>query len=167
MKPPTLAKLLKIRIRRARKEDRKSVFSILGGTKVFRQKELEVAREVFNDALKKRLTNGYLSFVAHNAEKIIGWICFGPTPGTVGTFDIYWIAVAPSFQRCGIGSQLVGFAEDKIKEYKGRLVAIDTSANARYKTTRSFYEKNRYQKTVVIRNFYAPGDHKIIYIKPI
>ncbi len=167
MKKPTPSKTLKIAIRRARNADRQPVLLILTATRFFRPDELKVAKEVFDDSLKKKFRNAYLSFAAHYAKKTVGWICFGPTPCTVGTFDIYWVVVAPSFQHRGIGSRLVRFAEEKIKKYKGRMIAIDTSASTRYKTTRSFYERNHYQQTAVIKNFYAPGDHKIIYVKSI
>jgi hypothetical protein len=35
----------------------------------------------------------YNVLVCDDGERILGYICFGPTPMTMGTWDLYWIAV--------------------------------------------------------------------------
>jgi len=154
-------------IRRAGPQDKQSVMTILKRTKFFRPQELDIAEEVFDDAISGRMNCDYQSFVAVVADKTIGWVCFGPTPCTVGTFDIYWLAVAPENQKQGIGTSLVGYAIEAIKALHGRLITIDTSGSQRYLSTQRFYESLGFCKEACIKDFYAADDDKIIYIRRI
>ena len=156
---------VRCKIRPAAPEDKKKVISFLSATEFFRDGELKIAEEVFDDAIRSGPGGEYLSYVAEQASDIVGWICFGPTPCTVGTYDIYWVVVDPSQQRSGLGSALVRFAEDKIKKSNGRMIVIETSASNLYLSTRSFYNKLGYLQMGTIDNFYAPGDGKIVYAK--
>jgi ribosomal protein S18 acetylase RimI-like enzyme len=103
--------------------------------------------------------------VAEAGSSIIGYICYGPTPLTEGTWDIYWLAVAPDKQNQGIGKALLNFAEAKIKGTKGRLSIIETSSTPEYETTRHFYQAQGYKMTCRIADFYAPGDDKLVFQK--
>ncbi|MBN1974857.1 MAG: GNAT family N-acetyltransferase [Sedimentisphaerales bacterium] len=96
---------------------------------------------------------------------VVGWVCFGATPCTLGTFDIYWIAVDPSLQRQGVGKFMLDFAEQEITKQGGRLAVVETSGMKRYEPTQKFYEKNNYCLSAKIPNFYAPEDDKFIYLK--
>jgi ribosomal protein S18 acetylase RimI-like enzyme len=150
---------------RAQPEDKASVMAILKKTKFFRPEELKVAEEVFDDALSGGCEGDYQSFVARDGHKTIGWICFGPTPCTVGTFDIYWLVVSPESQNRGVGTSLVQYATTVIKNCKGRMIVVDTSGSQRYLSTRQFYEKLGYRKESCVEDFYSVGDDKIIYVK--
>jgi hypothetical protein len=44
-------------------------------------------------------------------------------------------------------------------------VYIDTSGRAQYASTRAFYEKNGYVCEARLKDFYAPGDDRVIYSK--
>jgi ribosomal protein S18 acetylase RimI-like enzyme len=152
-------------IRRAGPEDKDVVMAILKRTKFFRPEELKIAEEVFDDSISGDSEVDYQSFVAREAHKTIGWICLGPTPCTVGTFDIYWLAVDPEHQNNGVGTSLVQYATTIIKNLKGRMITVDTSGSQRYLSTRQFYEKLGYCNEACIKDFYSVGDDKIIYIK--
>ena len=52
---------------------------------------------------------------------LVGWICWGPTPCTIGTFDLYWIVVDPAWQGRGVGSALVAEMEGQLRG-KARLI---------------------------------------------
>ncbi len=95
----------------------------------------------------------------------VGWICWGPTPCTLGTFDIYWIGVAPAWQGRGIGRALTNFAEQAITEHGGRLFVVETSSREAYIPTRRFYEALGYWEAGRLPDFYGPGDDKVIFLK--
>jgi ribosomal protein S18 acetylase RimI-like enzyme len=154
-----------IKIRWASAKDRAAVVSLLEDTKFFRPVELKIAEEVFDDAIAKGPQGDYQSYVALDRETAVGWVCYGATPCTIGTFDIYWIAVSPKSQGKGIGALLMDFATDLIKKQNGRIIVVETSGNERYISTRHFYEKLGYTKAAQIAHFYADGDDKVIYIK--
>ena len=42
---------------------------------------------------------------------------------------------------------------------------MDTSQRTEYASTRAFYESCGYLQEAVLRDFYAPGDGKVVYCK--
>jgi len=152
-------------IRRAEPRDRDAVLKLLAATTFFRDDELVVACEVLDDSLAKGPHVHYQSYVADEGGAAVGWVCFGPTPCTLGTFDIYWIAVSPDRQGKGVGAELTRFSEAEIARRGGRLVIIETSGRPIYDPTRRFYLKLGYHEAANIADFYAPGDSKVVYVK--
>jgi D-alanine-D-alanine ligase len=184
-----------IAIRWCRPEDRQVVLSFLAETGFFRPDEIDIARELIDSAIAEGPKGHYQSFVAcveqgsgfrdqgsgatdratadprpptpdtSKSSETVGWVCWGPTPCTLGTFDIYWIGVAPAWQGRGIGRALTNFAEQAIAERGGRLFVVETSSRETYTPTRRFYETLGYREAGRIPDFYGPGDDKIIFLK--
>ncbi|MDD4869732.1 MAG: GNAT family N-acetyltransferase [Kiritimatiellae bacterium] len=146
-------------------KDRDEIIRFTETTGYFRPDEIDIACEVLDDALVKGPEGHYQSFTAESEGKAIGWICFGPTPCTLGTYDIYWIVVAPSYQRKGIGFALMNHAEKIIRDHGGRLSVIETSGKCLYESTRDFYHKMGYSEQARVAEFYTDGDDKVIYTK--
>jgi len=153
------------RIRQPGPGDRDAVLAFVEATGFFRDDEVAVAREVLDESLAKGPGGHYQSYVAVEGGTAVGWICLGPTPCTLGTFDIYWIAVSPDRQGRGIGAELTRFAEAEIIRRGGRMVIIETSGRPIYDPTRRFYTKLGYREAARIADFYAPGDAKVVYSK--
>ncbi|MDD5134365.1 MAG: N-acetyltransferase [Phycisphaerae bacterium] len=156
-----------ISIRPIQKKDKPAIMTMLKDTKFFRAGEIIIAEEVLDDSIVCGIQGEYRSYAAIENNKTIGWVCFGPTACTVGTFDIFWIVVDPNSQARGIGTKLMNFATELIKKDNGRLIVVETSGMARYLSTQKFYENLGYKKEAVLKDFYAPGDDKIIYIRQI
>lgn len=152
-------------IRWSQPADREPVLNLLASTGLFRPGELDIALEVLDEALRDGQAGHYQSYTAELAGQAVGWVCFGPTPCTEGTFDLYWIAVDVRCQNRGIGRALMRRAEDLIARGGGRLVVVETSGRADYKPTRQFYLGIGYQEASRVADFYTPGDDKITYIK--
>ena len=107
-----------------------------------------------------------LSVISPEADSTVeGYICYGPTPLTEATWDVYWMAVARDRQGQGIGSALLKSAEKEISEHQGRLVMIETSSTPLYERTRRFHVGEGYEAICRIPDFYAPGDDKLIMQK--
>jgi ribosomal protein S18 acetylase RimI-like enzyme len=98
-------------------------------------------------------------------EEMMGFICFGPTPLTEGTFDLYWIAVHPRVAGNGIGSGLIRTFEQEVLTRCGRLILIETSSSAVYEAARRFYLKNGFQLAERIKDFYREGEDRLTYLK--
>jgi ribosomal protein S18 acetylase RimI-like enzyme len=124
-----------------------------------------VAEELIDSYLNDPSSSGYHILVAEVDSTVAGYICYGPTPLTEGTWDIYWEAVARERQGRGIGSALTKSAEKGIVRAKGKLVIIETSSTPAYEKTRHFYISNGYEIVARIPDFYAPGDDKLILQK--
>jgi ribosomal protein S18 acetylase RimI-like enzyme len=147
------------------REDRPRVTEILRGTPEFKPFEVAVAEELIDSYLDDPYGSGYYVLVAEVDSTVEGYICYGPTPLTDGTWDIYWVAVARKSQDQGIGSALMKSAEEEIAKSKGRLSIIETSSTPAYEKTRNFHVSHGYQIVARIPDFYAPGDDKLILQK--
>jgi len=144
--------------------DKPQLMQLLAATPEFEPAEIPVAEEVI-DAYLARPGVDYQVLVAEESLCILGYICFGQTPLTRSTWDIYWMAVAMERRGRGIGAALLRRAEDSIRRAGGTLVLIETSSKPNYLPTRRFYLKNGYKKSSRIVDFYAPGDHRITFEK--
>jgi ribosomal protein S18 acetylase RimI-like enzyme len=138
---------------------------ILRSTPEFKPFEVAVAEEIIDSYLDDPSGSGYHILVAEVDSTITGYICYGPTPLTEGTWDIYWEAVAREKQGQGIGSALTKSAEKEIVRAKGRLAIIETSSTPAYEKTRHFHISHGYEIVARIPDFYAPGDDKLILQK--
>ena len=126
---------------------------------------MEVAEELIDCYLDDPVGSGYYILVAEVNSTVTGYICYGPTPLTEGTWDIYWEAVARERQGQGIGSALTKSAEKEITKAQGRLAIIETSSIPAYEKTRHFHLSHGYEVICRIPDFYAPGDDKLILQK--
>lgn len=146
-------------------EDKAAIVEILQVTSEFTSTEVKVALELIDLYLKYGTGSDYYVLVAETDNTPAGYICFGPTPLTEGTWDIYWMAVNPQKQRQGIGRRLLNDAETSISDAGGRLILIETSSKPDYERTRYFYQSCGYEIIARIPDFYTPGDNKIVFQK--
>ena len=142
--------------------DRRRIEEITRAVRVFRDDEVPVALEVFDGAVAG--SPDYIALGAVLDERLVGWICWGPTPCTVGTYDLYWMAVDPAAQGAGIGAALVREMEGRLAG-SARLIVVETAGRPDYRPTRTFYEARGYRKAAIIPDFYAPGDDQVVYVK--
>jgi ribosomal protein S18 acetylase RimI-like enzyme len=135
------------------------------GTGFFRPDEVDVAVELVEERLAKGEASGYYFFFAERDGLPAGYVCYGSTPCTIGSFDLYWIVVAKENQGNGLGLELMRLAEVAAKKMGGRNMYVETSGKELYVSTRKFYEKAGYAKAATLPDFYDLGDDKIIYQK--
>ena len=138
---------------------------ILRDTPEFKPSEVMVAEEVIDSYLRDPRGSGYHVLVAEDGSTATGYICYGPTPLTDGTWDLYWQAVARGKRGQGIGSALMKAAEGEIGKAKGRLALIETSSKPAYEKTRHFHLGQGYEIIACIADFYSLGDDKLILQK--
>jgi L-amino acid N-acyltransferase YncA len=139
--------------------------TILQATPEFLPHEVVVAEDLIDTYLSDGINSGYHILVSETDGKITGYICYGETHLTHGTWDIYWIAVEHTAQGRGIGGTLMKAAESKIKELHGRLAVIETSSKPDYNKTRRFHASQGYTEVAVIPDFYDLNDGKVIMVK--
>lgn len=151
-------------MRPLRPEDRESIARLLEATAVFRPDEVAVAMEVVESGLQEGQTD-YSFAVAESEGQVAGYACWGRTPCTQGTYDLYWIATHPSQQGRGVGRALMEAAESDMRAGGGRLCIIETSSLPQYEPTRRFYLSLGYEESAVLKDFYLPGDHKVIFTR--
>ncbi len=155
-----------VSIRPMIRRDRDILLRIVRDTGMFTPAEVDVACELMDVYLDRPGQKDYILAVAADASDCpLGYVCYGPTPATDFTFDLYWIAVAPAVQHAGIGRTLLGFAERACHRLGGRLIVIETSSLEKYEPTRGFYLRNGYEIEARIKNFYAAGDDRLIFTR--
>ena len=125
-----------------------------------------MALEVFDEAVRNGPGNTYQILGADVEGRLAGWICWGPTPCTDGTYDLYWMAVDPALQGGGIGTALLVEMERRLDRV-ARLIVVETAGRQDYAPTRAFYQARGYRATAVIPDFYAPGDDQVVYVKKV
>ena len=105
--------------------------------------------------------------LAERGSSLVGYACYGPIEGTQGSFELYWIAVSPDEQRRGLGAQVYARAEAAMRKAGAKHIYADTSSSDRYAGTRGFYQRMGFHEDARLADFYAPGDGKIVYVKPL
>ena len=88
-----------------------------------------------------------------------------PEQMTEGTFNLYAIAVDKQHQGKGIGSEMMCYIENHLRENNERILLVETSGTADFELTRNFYRKIGYTEQAVIPEFYAEGDDKVVFWK--
>ncbi|HWA16077.1 MAG TPA: GNAT family N-acetyltransferase [Gemmatimonadales bacterium] len=162
------------RLRDLTSADAERVLDITRTTGVFREDELRIAEEVFADCVSAEGPSGgkegdpwgrpYYGLGAEIDGQLVGWICWGQTPCTEGTWDLYWLAVDPKAHGRGVGRALVTEMERRLAG-RARLISIDTSGRLDYGPTRAFYAAVGYSAVAIVPDFYAPGDDQVIFTK--
>ncbi|MDR2105200.1 MAG: GNAT family N-acetyltransferase [Deferribacteraceae bacterium] len=141
------------------------IYQIVKDTGYFSEDELIMARELAISALAK--PGEYLFFVAEDNLKAAGYACYGKIPCSIGSFELYWIAVLKGYQHNGIGRALINSVESAVRSCGGKKLFVSTSSTDRYAPTRAFYEDCAYTQAAVLKDYFAPGDHEVIYEKPL
>ena len=150
-------------LRPVERAHRGRVEALVRATGLFRPSEAETALEVLDESLAGE--DDYRWLGAFDGDTLLGCTCWGPTPGTEGTYDLYWLVVDPARHGQGIGTQLLSDVERRLRTDDGRLIVTETSSRADYGPTRAFYEHRGYTRAATIPGYYAPGDDLVIYSK--
>lgn len=151
--------------RRPRSADLPALRQLVAATRVFYPEERQIALELLEERLRRGAKSGYEFFFAELAGRLVGYCAWGNVPLTRQSFDLYWIAVEPAAQGKGIGQKLMSLAEGAVASRGGGGLYIETSSRAVYARTRRFYRDAGYRQVAHLRNFYATGDHKVVFCK--
>ncbi|HWR70233.1 MAG TPA: N-acetyltransferase, partial [Dehalococcoidia bacterium] len=77
---------MKTSIRSMVAKDKPTIMDILRTIREFTPEEVAVAEELIDAYLEAPSTSGYLVFVAEIGSVLTGYVCYGPTPLTKGTW---------------------------------------------------------------------------------
>ena len=144
--------------------DKEQIMSLLYKTSEFLPEEVLVAEEVI-DAYLECPFRDYFIEVATVDATVVGYICYGKTPLTKSSWEVYWLAVLKEHQGFGIGKALLRFSEEDIVNRGGKLMLIETSSKTNYLNTRRFYRHNGFRRIARIVDFYDQEDHLILFEK--
>lgn len=144
--------------------DPSTIENIVRSTGFFYEHEIPVACELAEERIAKGIESGYLFVFAEIEGKTVSYACYGLTPCTLGTYDLYWIVTHNDFRGQGIGVSVLNETLRQVRLLGGKMLIAETSTKEQYLPTRSFYEKNGFLCEAQITDFYAPGDGKAVYV---
>ncbi len=146
--------------------DPELIRTIVQSSGFFNTEEIDVAVELAETALSQGCdVSGYHFLFLEVDDKTAGYSCFGRIAGTNNSFDLNWIAVHDDFRGKGLGKQLLAETEKIIADMGGGRIYIETSSMEKYAPTQKFYFSAHYNLEAVLKDFYALGDGKMIFVK--
>jgi GNAT superfamily N-acetyltransferase len=98
-------------------------------------------------------------------DRPVSYACFGRTPMTDATFDLYWMITDAGRRGQGLGGRLLAALEAHLAGQGGRTLRIETSSLEGQGGARRFYERAGYALVGLIRDFYRPGDDLVTLAK--
>ena len=132
----------------------------------FRPEEVSCALELLAAVLDPPEGNTYEARVlCDDADHPVAYGCFGLTPMTDATYDLYWLVTSAEHRGQGLGAQLLGRIEGELKERGGRTVRIETSSLEGQGGAQVEAPRAGYQEVGLIRDFYRPGDDLVTLAK--
>lgn len=99
-----------------------------------------------------------------NAQAVC-YACFGATPMTDATFDVYWMVTASHLRGQGLGARLLAEVEAQVAGRGARSIRIETSSLEGQGGAKRFYERQGYRVVGLIADFYRPGDDLVTLAK--
>ena len=155
-------------IRRAGSRDQAAVADLAVMNNMYAVDELDGLADAFLSAVDGEL-DGHQWFVATARDgEVVAAAYLAPEPFADRLWNLYFIAVHPSRHGAGIGTALLAYLEDMLRdrgEAEARVLIVETSSTSQYEATRGFYESRGFEREAQIREFYGPGDHKVVFWK--
>lgn len=143
-----------------------TVHWIVASVGSFTPEEAEAAFALVEKSLNGLVNDeGELAYILEDAGVPVGFVCFGPTPQTVGTWGLHAVGVEQSGQRRGYGRHLLAYAEADARRRGGRLMIAETALRGPDEGAGSFYARAGYTLVARIPGFYAPDEDKLVYLK--
>ena len=99
---------------------------------------------------------------------VVGAAYFAPEPFSDRCWNLYFLVVDKDHHGRGVGGRIVNEVEQRLRDMgpnQARVLLIETSSTEQYVNTRAFYDALGYTQEATVRDFYGPGDHKVIFWK--
>ncbi len=153
-------------IRPIRPEDRTPLARLVGRDGLFNAEEVRVALELIDAALADP-DGEFRVRVATVGDTLAGYLCFGPTPMTDTTWDLYWIVTDPEHRGAGVGSALIEHLEREVRGRGARYIRVETSSTELYGSAQRFYQRHAYPVFARFPDFYRAGDDLLVLYKAV
>jgi ribosomal protein S18 acetylase RimI-like enzyme len=157
-----------IRAPRPDSDDRYRLESALRSDATFREDEVSVALELVDSALEPRdaREHDYTVLIADLEDfPVAGYICFGQTPMTDATWDLYWVVTHAQARGRGIAGALIRAMERDVLRRGAKAIRVETSQKESHEAARRLYDRLGYPEHARFPDFYRAGDDLIVYYK--
>lgn len=147
-------------------DDRPEVMKLAEASGLFKPNELEAVGEVLDACLTGE--NGPdQHWIAFDQGELLAVAYYAPEQMSDRVWNLFFIAVRPDQKGKGLGKQIIQYVEESLAGRGERLLIVETSGLASFEDTRAFYRSCGFEQAGSIRDYYGPGDAKVIFIKDI
>jgi predicted N-acetyltransferase YhbS len=151
-----------------KQSDIQAIKEILNSTQFFYDFEVDIAAELAAENLEKGTDkSGYIFIMVEIENKPVAFACFGKTPCTIDSYDLYWIGVHQSEKGKGIGKILLKMTDEAVEKLGGKNIWIETSGRPLYHPTVQFYLKNNCKLMAELPDYYAENDPKLVFLRKV
>jgi ribosomal protein S18 acetylase RimI-like enzyme len=109
--------------------------------------------------------NNAIWLVCETGRRAVGFCYTAAEALADGTWNMMAIAVLPALQGTGIGGIITHELEIQLRQRDARILIAETSSTGLYAGAREFYRKSGFAEEARIREFWGPGDDKIVFWK--
>ncbi len=155
-------------VRKLAPTDRAALEGVLRSDDTFNEAEIAVALELVDDGLANPKSDYWFRLATRQRggeEFVAGYICYGPTPMTEASYDLYWIVTHREARGQGVASLLIETMETDLAARDASGVRIETSHLESYGAARKLYDRHAYTEVARIDDFYKPGDALVTFYK--
>ena len=135
---------------------------------MFGPDEVETFEALFAGFLDGSLRRHRWAVAGEPGHRIEGAAYFAPEPFSDRVWNLFFIAVRPDVHRSGTGTALLAHVEQELRsigESVARVLIVETSSTNAYISARQFYGARGFDLEATIREFYGPGDDKVVFWK--
>ncbi len=151
-------------VRAALPEDRPAILEVVRSSGLFSSEDVAEV-EAMLDGFLAGLPGGDRWLVSTSDGTPAAVAYYAPERLTVGTWNLYLLAVHPRHRGQGRGAELVREVEQDLRRAGARVLLIETSGSPDFAPQRAFYARLGYHEEARIREFYAAGEDKVVFWK--
>lgn len=144
--------------------DKPAVLQIIKDSNQFNDESLAYVESTLDAHLAEN--SGAIWLTADDGQPVSISYC-NPEPVTLGTWNLLMLWTRQDRQGQGFGTALVAEIEHRLREKGARLLIVETSGLPDFEVARAFYAKCGFVHEATIKDFFAAGEDKLIYTKPI
>jgi ribosomal protein S18 acetylase RimI-like enzyme len=151
-------------IRHTKATDTEAIMRIVAESGQFDDEAQGYVRETLKNHLS--VENDEIWLTADDGEPVGVAYC-APEPVASGAWNLQMLWTRGDSNRAGHGGAMVKYLETELRSRSARLLIVETSGLADFAPARAFYEKYGFIHEATVRNFFAVGDDKLVFTKPI
>lgn len=146
-------------------DDRDAVRNLALINEMFTADEMGGVDEMLSGYLDGTLSDHHW-VVAETGGVVTGGGYYAPEPFGDRVWNLYFLAVHPDVHGQGVGGRIVRYLVDHLRsagEGTARVLLVETSSTDAYERARSFYVARGFVEEARIREYYGPGDDKVVF----
>jgi ribosomal protein S18 acetylase RimI-like enzyme len=149
------------KIRLVSKSDIDGLKKVIDSSELFPSEYLdEMISDYFNNPETQDI---WFTNIDDNTPTAVGYCV--PEKLTNGTYNLLAIGVSQNAQRSGVGTEMMTYIEQQLKQKGGRILIVETSSDDAQIGARKFYNKIGYTQMAIIKDFWNEGEDKIVFWK--